>query len=131
MKAENLSRLRIDTWLWAARFFKTRGLAAEAVIGGKVHINGHRVKAAKAVQPGDELEITRGVDVFIVMVNGINNKRRPAKEAQLLYSETEQSILQREENAAQRKLIAQMHPAAERRPSKRDRRKIIRFVRKQ
>ncbi|NOY66194.1 MAG: RNA-binding protein [Gammaproteobacteria bacterium] len=126
-----MTRLRIDIWLWAARFYKTRALAGEAVAGGKVHVNGHRVKAAKLIQPDDGLEITRGVDVFVVIINAVNNKRRPAKEAQLLYTETEQSILKREENAMQRKLVAQMHPAAEHRPSKRDRRKIIRFVRKQ
>jgi len=131
MKQKQTSSLRIDIWLWAARFFKTRSLAGEAVSGGKVHLNGNRVKPAKLLQSGDKLEITRGFDVFVVTVNDINSKRRPAKEAQLLYTETEQSISKREENSVQRKLIAQMHPAAEGRPSKRDRRKIIRFVRKQ
>jgi len=131
MKQNQTNSLRIDIWLWAARFYKTRSLAGEAVSGGKVHLNGNRVKPAKLLQPGDELEITRGFDVFVVEVNDINSKRRPAKEAQLLYTETEQSISKREESAVQRKLVAQMHPATDRRPSKRDRRKIIRFVRKQ
>jgi len=131
MKHEQIAGVRVDKWLWAARFFKTRALAGDAVSGGKVHLNGHRAKPAKLVQVGDKLEITRGYDVFVIIIEGLNSQRRPAKEAQLLYTETEQSILKREENAMQRKLIANMHPAVERRPSKRDRRKIIRFVRKQ
>lgn len=131
MNQEQIAAVRIDKWLWAARFYKTRPQAAEAVSGGKVHLNGHRAKPAKAIQVGDELEITRGFDVFIIVVEGLNSRRRPAREAQQLYTETEQSISRREENAMQRKLVAQMHPAGERRPSKRDRRKIIRFVRKQ
>jgi len=131
MKQEKPDSLRLDKWLWAARFFKTRAQASEAVSGGKVHQNGQRVKPARPVHIGDKLEITRGLDVFTVTVNGINRQRRPASEAQLLYTESEQSKQKREDNALQRKLLAQIHPAPERRPSKRDRRHIIRFVRKQ
>lgn len=123
--------LRIDKWLWTARFFKTRAIAAEAVVGGKVHLNGHRVKASRAVHAGDELEITRGQEVYIVIVNGINQHRRPASEAQLLYTETEKSLEKREHDALQRKLLAQIHPTTQHRPGKRDRRHIIRFTRKQ
>jgi len=122
--------LRIDKWLWAARFFKTRALAAEAVVGGKVHINGNRVKPSRPVSAGDELQITRGQEAFVVTVNGINKHRRPASEAQLLYTETEQSLEKRENDSLQRKLLAQMHPTPQQRPGKRDRRHIIRFTRK-
>ena len=123
--------LRIDKWLWAARFFKTRVLAAEAVVGGKVHINGHRVKPARPVQQGDELQITRGQEVYVVTVNGINRHRRPASEAQLLYTETDESLRNREHESLQRKLLSQIHPTPPQRPGKRDRRHIIRFTRKQ
>ena len=79
-------RVRIDKWLWAARFFKTRSLAAQAVAGGKVHINGARIKPARMVQAGDELRIRRGEVEFVVIVQDVAEKRGPAKEAQLLYT---------------------------------------------
>jgi len=123
--------LRIDKWLWAARFFKTRGLAAEAVNGGKVHVNGHRVKPARSVRAGDQVQVQRAQESMQVIVQGISDKRGPAKEACKLYAETEESISKREEMALQRKLHAQMHPHDERKPGKRDRRHIIRFTRKQ
>lgn len=123
--------LRIDKWLWAARFFKTRSLASEAVGGGKVHINGQRVKPSKTVNVGDRLEIQRGQEAFIIMVEKLNDKRGPAREACLLYNETPDSQRLRAEAALQNKLNAQMHPHSEKKPSKRDRRHIIRFIRKQ
>ena len=86
-----LSKVRLDKWLWAARFFKTRKMATEAIGGGRVHVNGARVKPAKAVVCGDMLGITRGEEHFEVEVMGLNDKRRPAKEASLLYIETEES----------------------------------------
>lgn len=131
MNDERPTGLRVDKWLWAARFFKTRGLASEAVNGGKVHINGQRVKPAKCVQVGDRLEILRGKEAFIVVVEKINDRRGPAREASLLYTETPESQTRREEVALQNKLDAQMHPHSEKKPSKRDRRHIIRFIRKQ
>lgn len=86
-----LNKVRLDKWLWAARFFKTRKLASEAISGGRVHVNDLRVKPAKAVVCGDMLMITRGMEHFEVEVMGLNDKRRPAKEAVLLYAETEES----------------------------------------
>ena len=95
-RSKELNELRLDKWLWAARFFKTRALAVEAISGGKVHLNGVRVKPSRVVREDDELNITRGMDRYHVFVRGINDKRRPAKEAVLLYEETEESVQQRE-----------------------------------
>ncbi len=122
--------LRIDKWLWAARFFKTRSLATEAVSGGKVHVNGQRVKPSRSIHAGDQVEVQRAQESMVVIVQGIHDKRGPAKEACQLYTETEDSRSHREEQALQRKLNAQMYPRQERRPGKRDRRHIIRFTRK-
>ena len=124
-------KVRIDKWLWAARFFKTRSMAAQAVSGGKVHVNGARIKPARVVQPGDELRIRRGELEFIVIVQGVSYKRRPAKEAQLLYEETESSLLQREEKRERKRLEAtnRMYGPIKR-PDKRARRQIRSFTRK-
>ena len=124
-------KVRIDKWLWAARFFKTRSMAAQAVSGGKVHVNGARIKPARVVQPGDELRIRRGELEFIVIVQGVSDKRRPAKEAQLLYEETESSLLQREEKRERKRLEAanRMYGPIKR-PDKRARRQIRSFTRK-
>lgn len=113
---------RIDKWLWAARFFKTRSLAAEAVSGGKVHLNGQRVKPARSLQVGDELEIRRGEEHFVVVVQGLNEQRRPAVEAQQLYAETPESEARRTQEAEQRRLHRLAQIDAGKRPNKRDRR---------
>lgn len=123
--------VRIDKWLWAARFFKTRALATEAVTGGKVHVNGQRVKPSRSVQVGERLQIHKGTQEFTVVVQGISVQRGPASIAQTLYEETEESRAARERLAEQRRLAAAAAPAPDERPSKRDRRKIIRFIRKQ
>jgi ribosome-associated heat shock protein Hsp15 len=124
-------KVRIDKWLWAARFFKTRSMAAQAVTGGKVHVNGARIKPARIVQPGDELRIRRGELEFIVIVQGISNRRRPAKEAQLLYEETESSLQQREGIREQKRLAAANNMYGPmKRPDKRSRRQIRSFTRK-
>jgi ribosome-associated heat shock protein Hsp15 len=124
-------KVRIDKWLWAARFFKTRSMAAQAVSGGKVHVNGARIKPARIVQPGDELRIRRGELEFIVIIQGVSDKRRPAREAQLLYEETEDSLRQRENMREHKRLeaTARMYGPMKR-PDKRDRRKIRKFTRK-
>ena len=124
-------KVRIDKWLWAARFFKTRSMAAQAVSGGKVHVNGARVKPARAVLVGDEFRIRRGEVEFIVIVQGISGKRRPAKEAQLLYEETDASILQREEMRHKKRMDAagKMYGPMKR-PDKKARRQIRSFIRK-
>lgn len=124
-------KVRIDKWLWAARFFKTRSMAAQAVSGGKVHLNSARVKPARTVQIGDELRIRRGEVEFVIIVQGVSDKRRPAKEAQLLYEETEASIAGREETREQKRLEAagRMYGPMKR-PDKRARRQIRSFTRK-
>jgi ribosome-associated heat shock protein Hsp15 len=121
--------VRLDKWLWAARFYKTRAVAAAAVAGGKVHFNGARVKPAKQVKTGDRLLIRTGPYEWDVTVAAVSEKRGPASEAQKLYQESEQSRLTREEIALQRKAERLAAPAfAKGRPSKRDRRRIIKFT---
>jgi len=117
--------VRIDKWLWAARFYKTRTLAADAVKGGRVELGGARVKAAKEVGVGDELRITIGQTRRTVIVRGVSDKRGPAPVAQALYEETPQSIAAREAAAEQRRLMSPP-PGADlgMRPTKRDRRRL-------
>jgi len=122
--------VRLDKWLWAARFFKTRSIAAKAVNGGKVHLNGKRVKAARSVAEDDQLVITKGSLEFHVTVLGISSSRRPAKEAQLLYVESEESIKNREEQRDFRRMANAGYSAPTQKPGKRDRRKIRSFTRK-
>lgn len=122
-----IESMRLDKWLWAARFFKTRSAASAAISGGKVHINGERVKPARAVKPGDRLEITRGQSAITVTVNALNKQRRPAKEAQLLYIESEESRQRREREAEHRRLLRASNPTLPRRPNKQERRRIRRL----
>ena len=119
--------MRLDKWLWAARFFKTRSLASDAVDGGKVKLNGTSTKPAKDVKVGDRLRFRAGDQDWEVVVQGLNDQRRPAAEAQLLYQETPDSLQQRTQAAELRKLApapAQDHKG---RPTKRDRRELSRF----
>ena len=120
------SKLRIDKWLWAARFFKTRALAADAVECGKVLINDMRVKPAKAVAVGDLLVIRLGPYQFMVEVLALSDKRGPAPQAQKLYKETEESRKHREVLALELKAQAQ-NETRDGRPTKKDRRDIERF----
>lgn len=128
---QETEEIRIDKWLWAARFFKTRSLSAEAVSGGKVHVNGQRVKPSRVLHVGDQLQIQRGHETYVIIVTGLSGRRGPAVEAQRLYEESAQSREQRETEKLQRKLLADMNPVPARRPNKKDRRHIIRFTRKQ
>ncbi|MCK4743246.1 MAG: RNA-binding protein [Sulfuriflexus sp.] len=128
---EKINSMRLDKWLWAARFFKTRALATEAVNGGKVHRAGKRVKPSQAVQVSDALEITRGQYSYSIHVDGLMKQRGPASIATTLYTETAESILAREKLADELRLHAAQNPIRERRPDKRSRRRIIRFTRKQ
>jgi len=123
-------QVRIDKWLWAARFFKTRSMATKAVSGGHVHVNGQRIKPSRIVQVGDELHIRRGLTEFTIVVQGVSERRGPAHVARSLYEETQESIKRREMNALQRRLEKIKAPGPDRRPDKRDRRKIRKFTRK-
>lgn len=127
MGNEDASTLRIDKWLWAARFFKTRALAAEAVAGGKVKVNGERVKAAKTIRVDDALRIHIGPYEYDVRVLGLSTRRGPAAQAALLYQESEASQAMRKELAA--RLAAERRHAspASGRPGKKERRQIIQF----
>ena len=114
--------MRIDKWLWSARFYKTRSLAAQAVDSGKVHWQGERCKPAREIRVGDRLRVRAGETEWEVRVRSLSDKRGPASTAQLLYEETPESRLRRDEQAAMRKL--RLDPAREirGRPTKRDRR---------
>jgi len=118
--------VRVDKWLWVARLMKTRSAAADAVAGGKVHVNGRAVKPSRDVAPGDELEITRGTLRQTVVVKALAPRRGPASEAALLYEETQESAAARETHREQRRLAAQAQPDFGGRPTKRDRRRLDR-----
>jgi ribosome-associated heat shock protein Hsp15 len=121
-------RLRVDKWLWAARFFKTRSLAADAVDGGKVQVNGERAKPAKALKPGDALVIRIGPYAWTVTVLALSDRRGPAPEAQKLYAEGEESRLARETVAAQVRAARPANPLQKGRPTKKARRDIDRVL---
>ncbi|OGR03992.1 MAG: RNA-binding protein [Deltaproteobacteria bacterium RIFOXYD12_FULL_50_9] len=123
--------VRIDKWLWAARFFKTRSIAAQAVTGGKVHGNGVRVKPSRNVQLGDILTIRCGDWQYVVAVRGISSRRGPAAEARKLYEETAESVNTRERQREDRRLLGPGPIAPSGRPSKRDRRLIRSFTGKE
>lgn len=120
-------KVRIDKWLWAARFFKTRSLATEAVDGGKVDVNGARVKPAKLIGPGDEVRVRVGPQLFVVMVKDTAERRGPASLARELYDETPESVAARERAAEQHRLAATTFDFAEGRPNKKDRRELRKF----
>ncbi|CAB1275731.1 RNA-binding S4 domain-containing protein [Candidatus Nitrosacidococcus tergens] len=122
-------KIRIDKWLWAARFFKTRSLASEAVSGGKVHLNHQRAKSSHRVNIGDHLLIRRERFEYEIEILSLSKQRRSAPEAASLYQETEQSQAKRQALAAQLK-EERSHLGIPTRPSKKDRRQIIRFIRK-
>ncbi|MEO0369480.1 MAG: ribosome-associated heat shock protein Hsp15 [Pseudomonadota bacterium] len=119
--------VRLDKWLWAARFFKTRAIAREMVQGGKVQYNGQRSKPSKQVDVGATVMIPAGFDVKYVVVKGLSDKRQNATVAQTLYEETQESVEQREKNSQARKLAAFHNPKPDSRPDKKQRRTIIRF----
>jgi len=120
-------KVRIDKWLWAARFFKTRSLAKEAIDGGKVQYNQQRCKPGRAVELGVELMIRQGWVDKVVIVKAISGQRKNATLAQALYEETPESIINREKALLERKQHMGDHPESQGRPNKRDRRRIHRF----
>lgn len=119
--------VRIDRWLWAARFFKHRKLATEAVAGGHVHLNGKRIKPARAVRVGDELIITKDHLSFEITIDLISDKRGSATVAATLYHESDESKAKREAYVEQMRLLAAANPTPQKRPDKRSRRRIIKF----
>jgi len=125
--SEMEDRARVDKWLWAARFYKTRSLAAEAVAGGKVQVNGERVKRAKPLQIGDEIRIRLGPYEHHVVVRALSTQRGPAARALELYEETPESLAARETLALQLKSLHSAFVPERGRPTKKDRRDIRRF----
>lgn len=119
-----MDEVRIDKWLWAARFFKTRGAATEAVAGGRVLLNGVRIKPAKEVRPNDAVEVRVGQTTWTVRVVGLAEKRGSASVAATLYEETRESAALREERAQQRRLATPPGADVGARPTKRDRRRL-------
>ncbi len=121
---ERVERVRIDKWLWAARFFKTRGAATEAVLGGHVQVGGERAKPAKEVRVGDTLEIRRGELRWTVVVTGVADRRGPATVAATLYEETPESLAARERERLERRLSRPLGADLGARPTKQARRRI-------
>ena len=119
--------VRLDKWLWAARFYKTRAIAREMIEGGKVHYNGQRTKPGKHVELNAELVLRQGNDLRTVVITGIAGQRGSATDASLLYRETPESIEKREAQAVARKLHALTMPHPDRRPDKKERRHLIKF----
>jgi ribosome-associated heat shock protein Hsp15 len=127
--ADESDRVRIDKWLWAARFFKTRSLATEAIAGGKVEVNGEHAKPAKAIKPGDQIRLRLGPYEHILMVRALAERRGSATIAQGLYEETAESKQAREKLSAQLKMAPAAFVFEEKgRPTKKDRRDLSRFI---
>jgi ribosome-associated heat shock protein Hsp15 len=123
--------MRLDKWLWAARFFKTRALATAAISGGKVHVDGDRVKPARRIAAGDSLTVQKGPYRFSVTVTALSSQRRPAEEARTLYTESSESVAARHSLQDERRLQGQGARQSQRRPDKRTRRLIHRFKQEQ
>ncbi len=122
-----MEKVRIDKWLWAARFFKTRNLAKQAIEGGKVHCDGQRVKASKEILVGAQLTVRQGFDEKVIDVVALSDQRRGAPEAMTLYQETANSLERREQEAERRKALRGTNAGPLNRPTKKQRRQIHRF----
>lgn len=127
---DEINKVRIDKWLWAARFFKTRSKAKEAVVGGKVHVNGERVKPARSLREGDSLAITLPMHRISVVVTGVADQRGSATVAQTLYEETQESINLRSEQAEKRKSAKAGRISPRGKPSRTDRRRLAQLKQK-
>ena len=126
--SDNLkTSIRLDKWLWAARFYKTRSLAVEAIASGKVHVNGERAKPAKSIKADDEIVLRKPPYEFTFTVNALSDRRGPATEARLLYAESAESLAAREKLAVE---LREMPPPLRGRPTKKDRREFERFIEK-
>ncbi|OCH14405.1 MULTISPECIES: ribosome-associated heat shock protein Hsp15 [unclassified Aliivibrio] len=127
-KSNTSDGIRLDKWLWAARFYKTRSIARNMVDGGKVHYNGQRTKPSKLIDLGAEVKLRQGNnEEIVVIIEILSDQRRGAPVAQTLYKETSNSIKQREENAKLRKLNSLGSPHPDKRPDKKQRRDIMKF----
>ncbi|MFS1701606.1 ribosome-associated heat shock protein Hsp15 [Alteromonas sp. AMM-1] len=120
-------KVRLDKWIWAARLAKTRAIARDLIQAGKVHYNGQKSKPGKIVEMGALIRVPAGWDVKEVQVTGIEEKRQPAKEAELMYSETPESVAKREQNQLARKMQTFHSPKPDHRPDKKQRRELIKF----
>jgi ribosome-associated heat shock protein Hsp15 len=127
---EQPENVRLDKWLWAARFFKTRQIAIDAINGGKVHLNGQRAKPGKLVRVGSRLRVHKGELEWDIEIKRISKQRRPASEAALLYEETEESRLRRQEKVHERREAGSLGPRPATKPNKRDRRRLQRLIHK-
>ena len=127
MERDHPDSVRLDKWLWAARFYKTRALAVEAIEGGKVEVNDDKAKRAKAIRVGDRVRLRLGPYEWRLVIRGLSERRGPASEAQQLYEEDAEGKLLRERHAAQLKAAYQQHPAPKGRPTKKDRRDLERW----
>lgn len=123
------TKVRLDKWLWAARFYKTRSLAKQAIDGGKIHCDGQRVKPSKEISVGVTLTIRQDLDEKILLVTTLSDQRRGAPEAALLYEETQASISEREKRSAERKAGVASYIISDHRPNKKERRQIHQFQR--
>lgn len=123
--------IRLDKWLWAARFYKTRSLAKAAIEGGKVHYEGQRSKVSKLVEVGATLKIRQGYDEKLIVIKALSDQRRGAPEAQLLYEETPESIKDRMDKAEQRRLNKSFMHTPDHKPNKKERRDLTRFKQQQ
>ncbi|HEY4132093.1 MAG TPA: S4 domain-containing protein [Gemmatimonadaceae bacterium] len=129
LSSDESDRVRLDKWLWAARFFKTRSLATEAIAGGKVEVNGEHAKPSKAIKPGDEVKLRSGPYEHILIVKALLERRGPASVAQTLYDETAASKAAREKVALQLKMAPAAFVYEEKgRPTKKDRRELSKFI---
>lgn len=127
---QNFPSMRVDKWLWCARFFKTRSGAAEALRKGKVKVNDTRAKPSRAIRPGDNLTIRKGVYTYTVRIVRLAALRQSISQAGLLYKENEDSVNRRQQLSMQLATNAISHPRTEGRPSKRERRKLLQFTRR-
>lgn len=123
-----IEKMRLDKWLWAARFFKTRSLATQAIEQGRVKLNGDRVKPAREIKPHDRLDVQVGDFVWTLAVRMLSMQRGPAPVAQQLYEEDPESLARRQQQASERQLSVNPAAAIKGRPTKRDRRQIHRFI---
>jgi ribosome-associated heat shock protein Hsp15 len=119
-----MEQVRIDKWLWAARMFKTRSAATEAVLGGRVHVNGERVKPSKSIRTGDTVDVTIRADRRTLVVTELADRRGPASDAVTMYAETPESLIARERNAAERRLSRPVGSDLGARPTKQARRRL-------